>query len=139
MKKRSKILCLLICILAALCCFTAVAFVSADDAVTVKVTSYPSEFQNGITDIGFKFDQKVGGNDLTNLEGRTINNKAVKDYLLYNGEVINTGRFNMHYCSQTVTVTNNGEAFKLGDTLEMLAGFPLPIRIGPKPPLSRRA
>lgn len=126
MKKRSKILCLLICILAALCCFTAVAFVSADDAVTVKVTSYPSEFQNGITDIGFKFDQKVGGNDLTNLEGRTINNKAVKDYLLYNGEVINTGRFNMHYCSQTVTVTNNGEAFKLGDTLEMLAGFPLP-------------
>ncbi len=64
MKKRSKILCLLICILAALCCFTAVAFVSADDAVTVKVTSYPSEFQNGITDIGFKFDQKVGGNDI---------------------------------------------------------------------------
>ena len=98
MKKRSKILCLLICILAALCCFTTVAFVSADDAVTVKVTSYPSEFKNGITDIGFKFDQKVGGNDILNLEGRTLSGKKVSDYLYYNDEPNNPSNINMHYC-----------------------------------------
>lgn len=130
MKKRSKILCLLICVLAALCCFTAVAFVSADDPVTVKVTSYPSEFKNGITDIGFKFDQKVGGNDILNLEGKTLSGKKVSDYLYYNGEPNNPSNINMHYCSQTVTIHKNGDSFKIGDTLEMLAGFPLPEQDG---------
>ena len=138
MKKRSKILCLLICILAALCCFTTVAFVSADDAVTVKVTSYPSEFKNGITDIGFKFDQKVGGNDILNLEGRTLSGKKVSDYLYYNDEPNNPSNINMHYCSQTVTIHKNGDSFKIGDTLEMLAGFPSKM-VRRKPPLSRRA
>ena len=130
MKKRSKILCLLICILAALCCFTAVAFVSADDPVTVKVVSYPSEFQNGVTTIGFKFDQKVGGNDILNLEGRTLSGKKVSDYLYYNDEPNNPSNINMHYCSQTVTIHKNGDSFKIGDTLEMLAGFPLPEQDG---------
>ena len=130
MKKRSKILCLLICILAALCCFTAVAFVSADDPVTVKVVSYPSEFQNGVTTIGFKFDQKVGGNDILNLEGRTLGGKKVSDYLYHNDEPNNPSNINMHYCSQTVTIHKNGDSFKIGDTLEMLAGFPLPEQDG---------
>lgn len=124
MKKRSKVISLIVCMFAALFCFGAVAFANADSPILV--TDYPSEFVNGITTVGFHFNQQAGVNDMTNLEGKTMSGKAVKEYFYYNDAPIDTGVINLHWLSHGLAVSINGTSFKVGDTMELKKGFPIP-------------
>ncbi len=130
MKKRSKVITLILSLVMAISCIGAgVMFAVAEEAAPITIVSYPGEFTGGINDTDLRLSQTgLGGENVTNLEGATIDGKAFKEYVLFNGEVIDTNKINVHYCAKsTFSVSINDQSIKtVGATLEFLKGLPIP-------------
>ena len=132
MRNRSKIIAVVLCIAMAFSClFAGVVLASADDAAAEPITivSYPDEFTGGITDKDLKLSRKgLGGENVTNLEGATIDEKPFKEFVLYNGEPIDPAKINVHYCNlDTFAISFNDKSLiAVGATLELLKGLPIP-------------
>lgn len=96
MRNRSKIIAVVLCIAMAFSClFAGVMLASADDAAAEPITivSYPDEFTGGITDKDLKLSRKgLGGENVKNLEGATIDEKPFKEFVLYNGRADRSGK-----------------------------------------------
>ena len=81
MKKRSRVITLILSLIMAISCLGAgVMFAFAEEeAAPITIVSYPSEFAGGINDTDLKLSQTgLGGENVTNLEGATIDGKAFK-------------------------------------------------------------
>lgn len=131
MKKRSRVITLILSMIMAISCIGAgVMFAVAEEETTpITIVSYPNEFAGGINDTDLKLSQTgLGGENVTNLEGATIDGKAFKEYVLFNGEVIDTNKINVHYCAKsTFSISINDQSIKtVGATLELLKGLPIP-------------
>lgn len=131
MKKRSRVITLILSMIMAISCIGAgVMFAVAEEETTpITIVSYPNEFAGGINDTDLKLSQTgLGGENVTNLEGATIDGKVFKEYVLFNGEVIDTNKINVHYCAKsTFSISINDQSIKtIGATLELLKGLPIP-------------
>lgn len=132
MKKRSRVITLILSLIMAISCIGAgVMFAAAAEEETAPITivSYPSEFAGGINDTDLRLSQTgLGGENVTNLEKATIDGKPFKEYVLFNGEVIDTNKINVHYCAKnTFSISINDQSIKtVGATLELLKGLPIP-------------
>ncbi len=130
MKKRSRVITLILSMIMAISCIGAgVMFAVAEETTPITIVSYPNEFAGGINDTDLKLSQTgLGGENVTNLEGATIDGKPFKDYVLFNGEVIDPTKINVHYCSKsTFSIGIIDESIKtVGATLELLKGLPIP-------------
>lgn len=130
MKKRSRVITLILSMIMAISCIGAgVMFAVAEETTPITIVSYPNEFAGGINDTDLKLSQTgLGGENVTNLEGATIDGKPFKEYVLFNGEVIDTNKINVHYCAKnTFSISINDQSIKtVGATLELLKGLPIP-------------
>lgn len=131
MKKRSRVITLILSLIMAISCIGAgVMFaVAEEEAAPITIVSYPSEFSGGINDTDLKLSKTgLGGENVTNLEGATIDGKPFKEYILFNGEVIDTNKINVHYCAKSTFSISiiNQSIKKVGATLELLKGLPIP-------------
>lgn len=131
MKKRSRVITLILSLIMAISCIGAgVMFaVAEEEAAPITIVSYPSEFSGGINDTDLKLSKTgLGGENVTNLEGATIDGKPFKKYILFNGEVIDTNKINVHYCAKsTFSISIIDQSIKkVGATLELLKGLPIP-------------
>lgn len=131
MKKRSRVITLILSLIMAISCIGAgVMFaVAEEEAAPITIVSYPSEFSGGINDTDLKLSKTgLGGENVTNLEGATIDGKPFKEYILFNGEVIDTNKINVHYCAKsTFSISIIDQSIKkVGATLELLKGLPIP-------------
>ena len=132
MKKCSKTIAVIVCLLMAISCiFTGMMLVSAaaEETNTVTIVSYPKEFTGGIHDTDLRISKTdIGGENVTNLEGATINGKAFKEFVQYNGKTIDPNKINVHYCAKsTFSISFNDKSLiKAGATLELLKGMPVP-------------
>lgn len=131
MKKRSRVITLILSLIMAISCIGAgVMFaVAEEEAAPITIVSYPSEFSGGINDTDLKLSKTgLGGENVRNLEGATIDGKPFKEYILFNGEVIDTNKINVHYCAKsTFSISINDQSIKkVGATLELLKGLPIP-------------
>lgn len=131
MKKRSRVITLILSLIMAISCIGAgVTFaVAEEEAAPITIVSYPSEFSGGINDTDLKLSKTgLGGENVTNLEGATIDGKPFKEYILFNGEVIDTNKINVHYCAKsTFSISIIDQSIKkVGATLELLKGLPIP-------------
>lgn len=131
MKKRSRVITLILSLIMAISCIGAgVMFaVAEEEAAPITIVSYPSEFSGGINDTDLKLSKTgLGGENVRNLEGATIDGKPFKEYILFNGEVIDTNKINVHYCAKsTFSISIIDQSIKkVGATLELLKGLPIP-------------